>query len=89
MSNGRSSIEVNEVNSTHEDYNAKSTSRKQQVYPGLDLSDLYIESRRNDTAFVQATVQLNNNLPRTVIVNQLKFANVAYKERIQNVSSHV
>ena len=37
---------------------------------------LDVESGRDDAAFVQATVQLNNNLAGTMIIDELKLPDV-------------
>lgn len=53
-------------------------SRGQQVLdPLLDIINLDVESRRNDTALVKSAVKLNNDLSRSVVVNVLKLANVS------------
>jgi len=57
--------------------NSKPTRRKQQVDPRFNLGDLNIESRRDDTSLVEATIELDYDLASTVVINDLKFTNVA------------
>ena len=64
---------------TYEDDDTETTRWEQQVHPWLDLGNLYVEPRWNDTAFVQTTIELDNNLARTVIIDELKFSDVACK----------
>ncbi len=40
--------------------------------------DCNIESRRDDTALVDAAVQLNNNLSRAVVIDNLELSDVSY-----------
>ena len=60
-----------------QDQVTKLTGRKQVGSPLFEILQLDVEARRNDTALVQATVQLDNNLARTMIINLLEFTNVA------------
>ena len=62
---------------TYQDDEAERTGREQQVDPCLNLVDLNVVSRRDDTGLVQAAVQLHYNLSRPVVVNDLELANVA------------
>lgn len=55
------------------------TGGQQIVRPSLDVANLNVKSRRNDTTLVQSTVQLNDNLARSVVINVLKLANVTYQ----------
>src|SRR5690349_3725050 len=45
-------------------------------HPFLHLLNLDVEPRRNDSALVQATVQLNDNLTTAMIVDNLELANI-------------
>jgi hypothetical protein len=65
---------------TNQDDDTEATGREKQVNPGLDLAGLDVEARGDDTSFVQATVELDNDLARTVVINQLEFANVACED---------
>lgn len=56
--------------------------------PFLKISKLNVEAGRNHTALVQAAVELDDNLARTVVINFLKLANVAYEVRMF-VSCHI
>ena len=51
--------------------------RQQVVSPSVDVVDLDIESWLDDTTLVQSTVQLNDDLTRSVVINVLKFTDVA------------
>ena len=79
LTSGRNELSIsrNRIGGTYKDDDTKATSRKEQVDPVLNLVDLDVVSWRNDTSLVQATVELNNDLPGTVIVNNLELANVA------------
>jgi hypothetical protein len=54
------------------------TGRKQVGGPLLKIGKLDVETGGDDTALVDTTNELNNNLAGTVIVNLLELANVAY-----------
>ena len=54
----------------------KLTRRKEVHNPVLDLANLDIESRANDSTLVQTSVELNYNLVGAMIVNNGKFSNV-------------
>jgi hypothetical protein len=47
---------------TDQDDVAKTTRRKEQVDPVLDLGDLDVEAWRDDTGLVQPSIELDNNL---------------------------
>ena len=49
---------------------------QQVLSPLLDITDLDVESWGNDTTLVQSTVQLDNDLTRSVVVNVLELTNV-------------
>jgi hypothetical protein len=59
------------------DHKAKLTRRQQVVDPLFDFVQLDAEAGGNNASLVQAAVQLNDNLARAMIVNQLEFANVS------------
>lgn len=65
----------------HQDDETELTSREQQVDPVLDLVDGDVVAGRDDTGLVQAAVELNNDLARAVVVDDLELADVAYKSR--------
>merc|ERR1719266_133763 len=46
------------------------------VGPLFNVTDSNIESWRDDTDFVEATSQIDNNFTATVIINDLKFADI-------------
>ncbi|KAJ3498105.1 hypothetical protein NMY22_g19633 [Coprinellus aureogranulatus] len=62
---------------TYKDDDTESTSGEQQVDPRLDLVGLDVESGRDDTGLVEAAVQLDDDLARTVVIDDLEFADVA------------
>lgn len=49
---------------------------QQVVSPSLNVGDLDVESGRDNSTLVQSTVQLNDNLTRTVVINVLELTNV-------------
>ncbi|KAH3664110.1 hypothetical protein OGAPHI_004824 [Ogataea philodendri] len=58
--------------------NVTELSSWQQVSsPSLDVVDLDVESWLDDTTLVESTVQLDNNLSGSVVVNVFEFSNVA------------
>ena len=79
LTSGRNELSISRdrIGGTYKDDDTKATSRKEQVDPVLNLVDLDVVSWRNDTSLVQATIELNNDLPGTVIVNNLELADVA------------
>jgi hypothetical protein len=56
----------------------KLTSRQQVGGPLLKLTELDVEARGDDTALVEATIELDDNLSRTVVIDLLEFTNIAY-----------
>jgi hypothetical protein len=56
---------------------SNTSSRQKLIDPFLQIGKTNIETRRDDTAFVETTVKLNDNLARAVIINFLEFSNVA------------
>ena len=63
--------------STYQDNDTEATGREQQVDPVLDLVDRDVVAGRDDTRLVQTAVQLNDDLARTVVIDDLELANVA------------
>jgi len=56
--------------------------RGQQVgHISIEVVQLKIEARADDTALVQATAQLNNDLSRALVIDNLELADVTLKER--------
>ena len=53
------------------------TRGQQVIDPGLNLVELNVETRRDNTNLVKTAVQENDNLTRAVVVNPLKVINVA------------
>lgn len=50
--------------------------------PLLDIANSNVKARRDDTSLVETTVELNNNLARSVIINVLKLVNVTLKQQL-------
>ena len=46
------------------------------VDPGFDILLFDVESWRDDTSLVDTTNQLDDNLARTVIIDDFKFSNI-------------
>jgi hypothetical protein len=58
--------------------NISNTSCRQELIdPCFQIGKTDVESRRNDSALVETSVELNDNLTRTVIINFLEFSNIA------------
>lgn len=69
---------VHDTSRGGQDKETELTRRQQVGGPLLELAELNVEAGRDDTALVQATVQLDDNFARTMVINFLEFANVAY-----------
>merc|ERR1739838_633534 len=64
--------------STGSEDNESELSRWQQVVrPSFHIFNSNIKSWRDNTTFVQTTVELNNNLACSVVINTFVFSNVA------------
>lgn len=63
---------------TYEDDDTELTSGKEQVHPVLDLVHLDVVTRGDNTTLVQAAVELNNDLARTMVVDNFELADVTY-----------
>lgn len=61
-----------------EDHIAERTGGKHVRDPALDLREGHAEARRDDTALVDAAVELDDNLARAVVIDDLELANVAW-----------
>lgn len=53
------------------------TGRQKVGHPLLDVTNADVESRRDNTALVKTSVQLNDNLSRSVVIDVLKVVNVS------------
>ena len=51
--------------------------------PLLEIAELDVIARRNDTSLVEAPVELNNNFAVAVVIDFLEFADVACKDYCQ------
>ncbi len=67
---------VHDTSRSSKNQETKLTGRQEVVDPGFDILLLDIEARRNDSSLVDTANQLHNNLSRTVIINNFKFANI-------------
>lgn len=61
-----------------EDDESKRSGGEEQVDPRLDLVDLDVESGRDDSRLVESTVELNDDLAGSVVVNDLELSDVAW-----------
>lgn len=57
---------------THEDNISEGTGREEEVDPGLDLGELDVEAGGDDSALVDAAVELDNDLARAVVILQVR-----------------
>ncbi len=60
-----------------EDEVSEETRGQQVLNPSLDLIEADIETRGDDSALVDAAVELDDNLARAAIVNNLELTNVS------------
>ena len=67
---------VHDTSRGGEDNVAERTGREQLADPVLDLAKGNVVAGRDDTALVDTAVELDDNLAGTVVVNDLKLANV-------------
>jgi hypothetical protein len=70
---------VHDTSRGGQDDETELTRWQQVVDPCFDIFLFHVESWRNNTAFVQTTNQLDNNLSGTMIINDFKFTNISYK----------
>ena len=75
-----SSVTQKSIETTYENNDTEATSGEEQVDPRLDLVDLNVISWRDNASLVQTTVELNNDLSRTVVVDDFEFADVAWED---------
>lgn len=54
------------------------TGGQELLNPVLNLTELNVEARRNDTALVDASVELDDNLAGAVVVDLLELSDVAF-----------
>ncbi len=57
-------------------YLPKLTGWQKVLCPGFDLVEGNIKSWRNDTTLVEATVQVDNDLSGSVIIDDFEFTNI-------------
>lgn len=69
-------VVVHDAESGGQHNNTELTRGQQVADPLLDITHGDVEAWADDTALVDATSQLNNDLARAVVVNQLELANV-------------
>lgn len=69
---------VHDTARSGEDEVAELTRGQEIGDPLLDMLDLDVKARADDTALVDATNQLDHDLATTVVVNNLEFADVAW-----------
>lgn len=68
---------IHDTKRSCEDKVSEETGREQVDDPVLDLIKLHIETRRDDTTLVQTTVQVDDDLARTVIINNFELSDVS------------
>lgn len=68
---------VKDTRGSGQDDVTKSTSREEQVDPGLNLAHLYVVPWRDNTGLVKTPVELNNDLSRTVVIDKFELSDVA------------
>lgn len=68
---------VHDTSRGGQDDETELTGGQQVVSPSLDVTNLNVESGRDNTALVQTAVQLNDNLAGSVVVNVLELTDVA------------
>ena len=61
-----------------EDDETEGSGGEKHVDPRFDLGDLDVESRGDDTTLVDSTVELDDNLAGSVVVDDLESINVAF-----------
>lgn len=71
---------VHDARRCGEDDVAELTRRQQLDDPLLHVAQLDVESRADDTAPVDAAIELDNDLAVAVVIDFLKLANVAWTE---------
>lgn len=59
---------------------------QQVVSPSLDIVNFDVESWGDHTTLVQSTVQLNDNLTRSVVINVFELTDVAFEVSIGHQS---
>ena len=65
------------IRRTYEDDLAEGTGGEEQVDPVLVLADLDVEMGGDDAGLVQAAVELDDDLARTVVVDDFEVTDVA------------
>ncbi len=66
---------------TSSEHDEAELSRRQQLdNPLLEISELDVVTRRDDTSLVEAAVELDDDLAVSVVIDFLEFANVACRE---------
>lgn len=68
---------VHNASTGGEDNVSELTRRQKLDNPLLEITELNVVARRDDTSLVETAVELNDNLSAAVIVDFLEFANVA------------
>ena len=51
----------------------------------LEVLELDIESWGDDSAFVQTSIEFNDNLAISLIINDFEFVNVSYKINLEQI----
>jgi hypothetical protein len=69
---------VHDTSRGGEDDMAELTRRQELGNPLLELTELHVVAGRDAASLVDASVELDDDLARAVVVNLLELANVAY-----------
>jgi len=69
--------------SRRQDNLSELTRRKQIDNPFLDFIDLNVESWGDDSAFIEAPIEFDDDFLSTVIINDFEFSNVSCVGRLQ------
>ncbi len=68
---------VHDTERGSQDNETELTGREEVSNPLLNLINLNIKTGGNDTTLVKTSVELDNNLTSTMIIDNLKFTNIA------------
>lgn len=68
---------VHDAGGGGQDDDTEGTGGEQQVDPRLDLGGLDVEAGGDDTSLVKTTVELDDDLAGTVVIDDLEFTDVA------------
>ena len=70
---------------THQDDETETSGGEKQVHPVLNLIGLDVEAGGDDPSLVEPAVELNNDFAGTVVINDFKLSDIAFKSRNASV----